>query len=239
MQQLKINHNFASPNFGSRPNKEIDTIVIHYTEMASEMAAIQKLCDPDAIVSAHYVIAKSGEIFQLVEDEKRAHHAGQSWWQGRNNVNDFSIGIELDNNGNEPFTPDLMNSLILLCLHLVEKYQIQPFNIVAHSDIAPLRKIDPGIYFDWLRLADNKIGIMPRMNLFKPSNKQVDIKYIALLLTKFGYEPALLEKYDAKMIECLKAFSIHFLREEFQEANLEKISYALEDILAQIEIYEA
>ena len=238
MQQLRINHDFQSPNFGPRPNNQIDTLVIHYTEMESEIAAIQRLCDPSAIVSAHYVIAKSGEIFQLVKDGKRAHHAGESSWHGRSNVNDFSIGIELDNNGNEPFSLPLMNSLISLSVNLIKKYQIKPHNIVAHSDIAPLRKIDPGIHFDWSFLAEHNIGLMPEMSLFKPSGKPRDFKNIARLLSNFGYEAALVENYDEKMIKCLEAFSVHFLQEHFQEENLGEIEYALENMQAQVQNHE-
>ncbi len=238
VHKIEINKTFISPNFGARPINQIDTIVIHYTEMQSAEDAIERLCDPDSLVSAHYVISKTGEIFQLVDDAKRAHHAGQSYWRGRSAVNDFSIGIELDNNGNEPFAEDLMHSLILLCHNLVSKYNIQQHNIVGHSDIAPLRKVDPGIFFDWKSLAQHGIGIMPDMALFKPRNINRDLESITNLLTQFGYSKDFLHSSENAVQVHLEAFTTHYLGKKFI-GDLDIISFALHDMLHRITQYES
>ncbi len=159
---LKKNNHYTSPNFEQRPlDIKIDTIIIHYTEMKDDISALERLCDKEAKVSAHYLINKQGIIFALVPENLRAWHAGVSCWKGRDKVNDFSIGIELDNNGNEEFAPPLMNSLITLCQELIKTHPINPFYILGHSDIAPARKADPGRYFNWKILAENNIGIYP------------------------------------------------------------------------------
>ena len=155
------NNKFISPNFDKRPTDVvIDTIIIHHTKMKDDISALNRLCNKEDGVSAHYLINKQGEIFSLVPDHLRAWHAGASYWRGREKVNDFSIGIELDNNGEEEFSEPLMNSLIKLCHELMDIHPIDPFNIIGHSDIAPGRKDDPGRLFNWRLLADNKIGIM-------------------------------------------------------------------------------
>lgn len=234
MQNLNINNRFQSPNYSSRLTSRIDTLVIHYTEMKSAEAAIERLCDPIAAVSAHYVIAKSGEIFGLVNETAKAHHAGVSYWRGREKVNDFSIGIELDNNGKESFSTPLMNALIKLCHHLIGKYSIEPHNIVGHSDIAPLRKTDPGIFFEWNKLAENAIGIMPQMELFTPPRQATEIHKVIQLLAEFGYNREVMIANEDQLAAHLDTFSTHYLGEKYQLENLAKIEFALENMLKRI-----
>ncbi len=132
-------------------------LVLHYTGMRSAAQALARLCDPAARVSAHYLIDEGGEVVALVPDELRAWHAGVSWWRGRANLNEVSLGIELVNPGHEwgyrPFPDAQMASLLELTTSLASRWQLSPARVVGHSDIAPARKDDPGELFEWDRLA--------------------------------------------------------------------------------------
>ena len=141
-----------SPNYNERPDGvAVDTTVMHYTGMKTLDDALCRLCDEKAEVSCHYLITKSGELYQLVDEKNRAWHAGISSWAGRENVNDFSIGIELENKGHEfgytPFPKTQMDALVALVADIKTRHNIK--HIVGHSDIAPTRKQDPGEFFDW------------------------------------------------------------------------------------------
>jgi N-acetylmuramoyl-L-alanine amidase len=133
-------------------------VVIHYTAMQTAHAAITRLCDPGAEVSAHYVICKTGRVTQLVGEGLRAWHAGAGEWHGLTDMNSRSIGIELDNDGQGPFTQALMGSLEGLLARILPAWDIQPQNVIGHSDMAPGRKDDPGRHFDWARLATNGLA---------------------------------------------------------------------------------
>ncbi|MEP5730706.1 MAG: N-acetylmuramoyl-L-alanine amidase [Sulfitobacter sp.] len=128
-------------------------IVIHYTAMRDAEAAIARLCDPVAEVSAHYLIACTGQITQLVPEKQRAWHAGAGEWQGQSDINSRSIGIELDNRGDHPFSAPQMNALETLMIGIMQRWDISPAGVIGHSDMAPGRKVDPGPHFDWMRLA--------------------------------------------------------------------------------------
>lgn len=207
-----------SPNYDQRPNNTIiDTIIIHHTKMPDYISALKRLCDPEAKVSAHYLINKQGEIFLLVADDLRAFHAGVSYWRGREKVNDFSIGIELDNNGEEEFSSELMNSLIELCHKLINSYPIDKFNVIGHSDVAPGRKDDPGALFDWVLLAQNNIGVMPE----KSGAKEIpDIKIIQTSLAKYGYKIEITGQKDQQTLNVMKAFNEHFNQKCGEDWNL-------------------
>lgn len=143
-----------SPNFGPRRDGLSPTlIVLHYTAMQTADAAIARLCDPAAEVSAHYVICRTGAVTQLVSEAQRAWHAGVGEWRGQTDINSRSIGIELDNTGTHPFPEPQMARLETLLRDVCSRWPIQPENIIGHSDMAPGRKSDPGPRFDWARLA--------------------------------------------------------------------------------------
>jgi len=154
-----------SKNFDpkKRSKKEIKFIIIHYTGMQSERESIKRLCNPKSKVSCHYVINQKGKIYRLVKDNKIAWHAGKSCWKKYKNLNRNSIGIELVNKGHDfgytNFTKKQLFSLIKVCENLIKKYKIKKKYIIGHSDIAPLRKIDPGEKFPWEDLANRNIGI--------------------------------------------------------------------------------
>ena len=161
---MKINVIY-SPNFDQkkRSNKSIKLLVIHYTGMQSERESIMRLCNPKSKVSSHFLINQNGKVYRLVQDDQIAWHAGKSCWGKYKNLNKNSIGIELVNKGHEfgytNFKKKQLSSLIKICKILIKKYKIKKRNIIGHSDIAPLRKIDPGEKFPWKELADKKIGI--------------------------------------------------------------------------------
>ena len=140
-------------------------LVLHYTGMATAAAALERLCDPDARVSAHYVVEENGLIWQLVPENRRAFHAGVSCWDGETDLNAVSIGIEIVNPGHQwgyrRFPEGQMAAVERLCQNLLARHPIPPHRVVGHSDIAPERKSDPGELFDWARLARAGIGIWP------------------------------------------------------------------------------
>ncbi|MEN0075100.1 MAG: N-acetylmuramoyl-L-alanine amidase [Paracraurococcus sp.] len=155
-----------SPNQDDRPPGEpIDMLVLHYTGMRSGAEAIARLRDPAARVSSHYVVEEDGAIFRLVPEARRAWHAGISHWRGREALNGRSIGIEIVNPGHDwgyrPFPALQMAAVCDLCLEILGRHPIPPINVVAHSDVAPDRKADPGELFDWEELAANGVGLWP------------------------------------------------------------------------------
>ena len=155
-----------SPNHGARPGGAVvDLVVLHYTGMATVEAALARLCDPAARVSAHYLIDEDGEVFRLVGEERRAWHAGVSSWAGETDVNTRSIGVELANPGHEfgyrPFPEPQLGALETLLGDILERRRIDPARLVGHSDVAPLRKRDPGELFPWRRLAAKGLAYWP------------------------------------------------------------------------------
>lgn len=158
-----------SPNHDSRgepPNvRPINMLVLHYTGMQSAAAALDRLCDPAARVSSHYVVEEDGTLWRLVPELRRAFHAGISCWQGERDLNWVSIGVEIVNPGHEwgyRAFPDAQMAVVeRLCRDLLARYRIPPYRVVGHSDIAPDRRSDPGELFDWRRLAAAGIGLWP------------------------------------------------------------------------------
>lgn len=156
----------ASPNYNERKNNaSIDMIIIHYTGMPTAKGALDRLCDPKAEVSAHYLIEKDGTLWQSVDEDKRAWHAGVSSWQGSFDINSCSIGIELENGGHEigyeDFPEAQIDALISLCQAIKVRYNIDPARIIGHQHVAPERKFDPGPTFPWQKLADAGLAILP------------------------------------------------------------------------------
>jgi N-acetylmuramoyl-L-alanine amidase len=178
----------ASPNFDRRLLR-VTMVVLHYTGMVDAEAAIERLCDPAAKVSAHYLISERGEVTAMVDEDLRAWHAGQSFWRGVTDVNSASVGIELANPGHEfgylPFAIPQMAALMALLPEIVARHRIAPVNVVGHSDIAPMRKLDPGELFEWQRLADRGLALpRPRLSLVDPG---WDEAAVGTALARFGY----------------------------------------------------
>jgi N-acetylmuramoyl-L-alanine amidase len=180
-----------SPNFDERM-APVSMLVLHYTGMVDAASAIARLTDPEAKVSAHYLVAEDGQIVRMVDEPKRAWHAGKSHWRGIDDVNSASIGIELVNPGHEfgyrPFPEVQIDALIPLVAGIVERHGITRGNIVGHSDIAPTRKQDPGELFPWNRLARLRLALpRPTRNLMDPHWSDAGF---FLALQRFGYEIA-------------------------------------------------
>lgn len=178
-----------SPNFDER-KLPISILVLHYTGMADGAAAIARLTDAEAKVSSHYLVAEDGQVLRLVDESKRAWHAGASHWRGIDDVNSASIGIEIVNPGHEfgyrPFTDAQYEALLPLMHDIVGRYGITRGNIVGHSDIAPTRKQDPGELFDWERLAKVRLAL-PRPHRYLTDPHWTDGGFL-LALERFGYE---------------------------------------------------
>lgn len=158
---------YPSPNFGPRRGTDRPAlIVIHYTAMESCQAAYDRLCLPEAEVSAHWLISAQGAAYQLVDETARAWHAGAGAWGGQGDVNSRSIGIELDNTGSHPFAAPQMDALEDLLRKVMARWDIPAHAVIGHSDMAPIRKIDPGPRFDWQRLARQGLSVWPRAGGF-------------------------------------------------------------------------
>ncbi len=185
---------YYSPNFDNkrRSNKSITLIVIHYTGMQSERETLKRLTNHKSKVSCHYLINRKGKIYNLVSDQNNAWHAGKSMWQKYKNLNKNSIGIELINKGHkygyQSFTHQQILKLIKLCKILKKKYKIKNNFILGHSDISPLRKIDPGEKFPWRHLSLKGIGLYPKKILTNSRYKK-DFKNKKFFknLHKIGY----------------------------------------------------
>lgn len=178
-----------SPNFDER-TLPVSMIVLHYTGMQDAQAAIDRLCDPEAKVSAHYVVDEDGLILRLVAEDKRAWHAGKARWRGIEDINSTSIGIELVNPGHEfgyrPFLEEQIDALVPLVAEIKERHGITRGNIVGHSDIAPSRKQDPGELFPWNRLAKLRLALpRPTKGLMDPM--WGDSGFL-VALERFGYD---------------------------------------------------
>lgn len=186
----------ASPNFDER---RANYVILHYTSSNAADKALRTLTDPVSKVSAHYLIARDGTIYALVDERARAWHAGVSAWGGDRDVNSASIGIELDNNGDEAFAVPLMNSLYALLADLKLRYSIPAPNFIGHSDVAPRRKVDPGSQFPWRELAARGYGVW-----CDPPYRVPPAADGVTLLAAFGYD--ITDEQAA-----IGAFKLHFV----------------------------
>ncbi|WP_339109341.1 N-acetylmuramoyl-L-alanine amidase [Thioclava sp. GXIMD4216] len=176
---------FPSPNHGERRNgAEPDHVVLHFTAMQDMASARDRLCDPAAEVSAHWLIGNDGTAVQLVDEARRAWHAGVGQWGACNDLNSHSIGIELDNPGDRPFSNRQMETLETLLRRILDDWRIAPQNVIAHSDMAPARKFDPGPRFDWARLARQGLAVLPQAPLLPRAPDKAQFLILAQL---FGY----------------------------------------------------
>lgn len=231
----KITQEYSSPNYAERI-KDIKYIILHFTEMTFN-DAIERLCDRKSNVSAHYIIRNDGSIYQLVEDNLIAWHAGLSSWKGEEKLNENSIGIEMDNLGDCAFPKEQMASCKDLCLYLMDEYNIASENILGHSDIAPDRKIDPGVYFDWKYLQQNGIGIIPKNKTKKQyiSSDNINIEDAQKILKNIGYKIDITGILDQQTSQVLRAFQSRFCPEVIHQKGLQYYNnldskYYLDDI---------
>ncbi len=175
---------YPSPNCGPRRDGLRPAfVVLHYTAMADPDEALDRLCAPEHEVSAHYLIHRAGGLFQMVDEDKRAWHAGAGSWRGLSDINSRSIGIELDNDGMSPFSQPQMASLEALLPEIMTRWGIPPEAVIGHSDLAPDRKRDPGRRFDWARLAQQGLAVWPDRADHRAPDEQAFLADAA----RFGY----------------------------------------------------
>ena len=208
----------SSPNQSksSRSYRDIKFVIIHYTGMQSEIESIKRLINPKSKVSCHYLINRNGRVIQLVKDTRVAWHAGKSKWKKFINLNNNSLGIELVNKGHEygyqNFSNKQIKSLIRLCKKLKKKYFIKKENFLGHSDIAPLRKNDPGEKFPWKSLSNHNIGrwYKKRSNYDLVLKKKNESQFFKNLY-KIGYRYFNINKRNSDDKKIIKSFQRHYL----------------------------
>jgi N-acetylmuramoyl-L-alanine amidase len=206
-----------SPNQDER-DQPIDMLVLHYTGMKSAQAAIDRLRDPAAAVSSHYVVDEDGTVVRLVPEEKRAWHAGVSFWRGHSALNARSVGIEIVNPGHEwgyrDFPVLQLAAVCDLCLLVIARHGIPARNVVAHSDIAPDRKQDPGERFDWRALAQNGVGLFPSatpdLGTTGAIRDAASLHPVRAALRDIGYRVTAEGALDPALSTVLRAFQRHW-----------------------------
>jgi N-acetylmuramoyl-L-alanine amidase len=219
-------------------------LVLHYTGMESAAAALDRLCDPQSQVSAHYVIDEDGTAWRLVDEAMRAWHAGDSAWKGATDVNSRSIGIELVNPGHEfgyrPFPEAQIDALIALARDIVARHAIPPGNVVGHSDVAPSRKRDPGELFEWRRLARAGVGQFPtrpsiaaRLDTGPYGDEQVMLNEAQTRLARIGYAVAVTGRADAASEAVLAAFQRRY-RPKRIDGRLDAETFLLIQAVAEL-----
>jgi len=234
---MKIINDF-SPNFNKKKRfiKQIKFIIIHYTGMQSEIESIKRLKNPNFKVSCHYLINRNGKILRMVKDSHIAWHAGKSKWGKYKNLNENSLGIELVNKGHqfgyEKFSNKQIKSLISLCKNLKKKFGINDENFLGHSDVAPLRKRDPGEKFPWKKLSNYNLG-----NWYKKNKKKIEVSEKKMKnlffknLQKLGYRYfniKVRKNTDKKIIKC---FQQRYLPNRIT-GKIDKKTYKISHLLA-------
>ena len=188
-----VHFNLRKPNY----------VVIHHTAQDSLAQTLRTFTVPHSEVSAHYVIGDDGEVYQMLNDYVRGWHAGAGKWGSVTDLNSISLGIELDNNGSEPFSEPQLYSLLNLLDTLKRKYNIPAANFIAHSDIAPGRKVDPSAFFPWKRLAERGFGLWPDEPLAIPPEHFNPVDALRII----GYNTTNLEA-------AIKAFKLHYIQSD-------------------------
>lgn len=246
-----------SPNFNDR-KYPVDMLVLHYTGMQTGQAALDRMRDAAASVSAHYMLWEDGRAVQLVGEDKRAWHAGVSSWQGDEDLNSRAIGIEIVNGGHDwplaggslpPYPSAQIEALIALCSGILARWEIPASRIVGHSDIAPMRKADPGEHFPWDQLARAGIGVWPVSKSeppaappeantagLGPEDTGRFVGQLQSLLSEIGYAAPRSEQFDAQTEACVRAFQRRYVQDRVSGAadpiTLQRISEIAESYRA-------
>lgn len=211
----------ASPNFGDRADAcRPDMIILHYTGMPTAQGAQDWLCSPESQVSSHYLVHEDGRVVQMVPESKRAWHAGKSIWADVTDINSRSIGIEIANGGHPAGLPDFpstqIQAVIELCLDCVERHQIRAERVLAHSDVAPIRKVDPGENFPWRKLHEQGVGhwVEPTPigggRYFQRGEMGAPIEALQSMLALYGYGVEITGNYCEMTEGVVAAFQRHF-----------------------------
>lgn len=209
----------VSPNFGPR-RETVDMIVLHYTGMETGAGAEAWLCDPASAVSSHYLVHEDGRIVQMVRESDRAWHAGKSSWFGRSDINSCSVGIEIVNPGHSlgyrNFPKRQIDAVIALCEGIVQRHSIPAQRVLAHSDVAPGRKIDPGERFPWKALFEAGVGhfveaaVLRRGAVLKAGDASAEVEALQSMLALYGYGVEISGAFDRQTEIVVEAFQRHF-----------------------------
>jgi N-acetylmuramoyl-L-alanine amidase len=209
-----------SPNHGERTGGRIDILLLHYTGMPDHDQALAWLCNPDSNVSSHYFVHEDGRVLSLVPEDRRAWHAGASAWAGETDVNSRSIGVEIANTGHPGGLPDFphaqIEAVIALCRDVVGRHPIPSHRILAHSDVAPGRKLDPGERFPWARLAGAGIGhwVAPAEigsgRFFQRGDRGDPVEALQAMLALYGYGIEIDGEFGQRTENVVAAFQCHF-----------------------------
>jgi len=219
-------------------------ILLHYTGMPDEKEALERLCDVGSQVSAHYLVFEDGRIFQLVQENRRAWHAGESFWAGETDINSCSIGIEIANPGHDYFYPDFpkrqIAALTALCRGIQTRHTIPPERVLAHSDVAPARKRDPGEKFPWRTLHESGVGhwvrpapIIRGGNILALGDRGDAITALQDALGRYGYGLNVNGIYDSATHDVVTAFQRHFRPEQVDGIADQSTRGTLNELQAQ------
>lgn len=210
----------VSPNRGARVGSDLDTLILHYTGMPTAQGALERLCDPAAEVSAHYFVFEDGRIVQMVPEADRAWHAGAATWAGSRDINSRSIGIEIAHPGHAgglpPYPEAQIAAVTRLARDIVVRRAIPSPRVLAHSDVAPARKEDPGEGFPWERLARAGVGHwvppapMRDGRFFAVGDTGQPVEALQAMLALYGYEQPVTGQFDEAMRAVVTAFQRHF-----------------------------
>ena len=233
---MKIISNL-SPNYSkkNRKKEDIKFVIIHYTGMQSEIESVRRLKNPKYKVSCHYLINRKGDIIEMVKEKNIAWHAGKSKWKKFINLNSSSIGIELVNKGHhfgyQKFSYKQISSLISVCKNLKKKYALKSENFLGHSDIAPLRKVDPGEKFPWKKLSTHRIGkwYKEKKN-FPEVNKKKMVFFFFKNLKKLGFGYLNINKRKHSDKKLIKSFQMHYLPKN-ATGKIDKKTYKISHFL--------
>jgi N-acetylmuramoyl-L-alanine amidase len=233
-----------SPNHGERKDeRRPDMIVLHYTGMRHADSALELLKAPGSEVSAHYFVFEDGRIIQLVQESRRAWHAGKSSWSGETDINSCSIGIEIVNPGHDhgypPFPKRQIAAVTTLCRSILTRHTIPPMRVLAHSDVAPGRKQDPGEKFPWRTLYDSGVGhwvkpapIMDFGQTLRPGDRSNAVATMQKLFAEYGYGIEVNSEYDSGTRDVVTAFQRHFRPERVDGVFDASSRSTLQELLA-------
>jgi N-acetylmuramoyl-L-alanine amidase len=236
-----------SANYGERNNgRSPDMILLHYTGMPDAEGAIARLCTAGTDVSAHYIVLEDGRIVQSVPEAKRAWHAGEAFWAGETDINSCSIGVEIINGGHDWGYPEFplrqIAAVIALCRGIMLRRNVPSHRVLAHSDVAPARKKDPGEKFPWHSLANSGVGhwVQPapiaRGEAMKLGTVSEDVKGLQQALARYGYHVLPTGKYDGPTMEVVSAFQRHFRPERVDGIADHSTLITLQSLLASLPI---
>lgn len=235
---------FPSPNHGERKDgQRPNMLILHYTGMPDEGEALQWLCNPVSQVSAHYFVFEDGRVLQLVPESRRAWHAGVSFWDGETDINSCSIGIEIANPGHSgglpPFPDAQIESVAALAKDIINRWRIPPARVLAHSDVAPGRKLDPGEVFPWKRLHEAGVGhcVAPALirdgRFFARGDQGMPIEALQAMLAMYGYGLKINGVFDEDTEKVVSAFQRHFRPERVDGIADASTITTLRDLIAQ------